>query len=147
MLAAVVLVVWQCRPPHPSARLEESPPPAAESASAREPSVEAAATNAAPAVQAQSAAGQIQSAEPQPAVRDSGALNERTLVGTKWARDGFGLEFGGNGKLLIGGRERAQWSVKGSRLRLYRDTTGEEHWLDIVGGKLIWEGKEISRVR
>jgi hypothetical protein len=48
--------------------------------------------------------------------------------------------------LLIGGRERAQWRVEGSRIRLYRDTTGEEHWLDIVGDKLMWESQEIVRV-
>ena len=74
------------------------------------------------------------------------ALNERTLVGTKWERDGFGLEFGADGKLVIGGRERAKWCVEGSRIHLYRDTTGEEHWLDIVGNKLMWEGQEIGRV-
>jgi len=73
-------------------------------------------------------------------------LNERTLVGTKWERDGFGLEFGADGRLLIGGRERAQWRVEGSRVRLYRDRTGEEHWLDIVGNKLMWKGQEIGRV-
>ena len=79
-------------------------------------------------------------------VTNSIALNERTLIGSKWKRDGFALEFGAGGKLLIGGRERAQWRVEGSRIRLYRDATGEEHWLDIVGGKLMWEGQEIGRV-
>ena len=77
---------------------------------------------------------------------DPSALNERTLVGTKWERDGFGLEFGADGKLVIGGRERAKWRVEGSRIHLYRDTTGEEHWLDIAGNKLMWEGQEIGRV-
>ena len=75
------------------------------------------------------------------------ALNERALVGTEWEREGFSLEFGADGKLFIGGRERAKWSVEGQRVRLYRDTTGEEHWLDIVGDKLMWDGQEISRVR
>ena len=51
------------------------------------------------------------------------------------------------GKLLIAGSERAKWSVQGVRIRLYRDTTGEEHWLDIVGNKLMWEGREVGRVR
>ena len=77
---------------------------------------------------------------------DPTSLTERTLVGTKWEREGLGLEFGAAGKLLIGGRERANWSVEGRRVRLYRDMTGEEHWLDIVGNKLMWEGKEIGRV-
>ena len=74
------------------------------------------------------------------------ALDERTLVGTKWARDGFALEFGPAGRLLIGGRERAQWRIEGRRVRLYRDATGEEHWLDIAGTKLLWNGQEIGRI-
>jgi hypothetical protein len=74
-------------------------------------------------------------------------LDERALVGTKWEREGFSLEFGADGRLLIGGRERARWRVEGSRVQLHRDATGEEHWLDIVGQKLLWEGQEIGRVR
>jgi hypothetical protein len=62
-------------------------------------------------------------------------------------KGGFAIEFGADGKLLIGGRERAKWRLEGRRVRLYRDTTGEEHWLDIVGDKLMWEGQEIDRVR
>ena len=77
---------------------------------------------------------------------DPNALTERTLVGTKWEREGLGLEFGADGKLLSGGRERANWRVEGQRVRLYRETTGEEHWLEIVGNKLMWEGQEIGRV-
>ena len=77
---------------------------------------------------------------------EANPLTERALVGTKWERDGFGLEFGANGNLLVGGRERAKWSVAGQRVRLYRDSTGEEHWLDIVGNKLLWNGQEIGRV-
>ena len=73
-------------------------------------------------------------------------VTEQTLVGTKWEREGIGLEFGAAGKLLIGGRQRANWSVEGQRVRLYRETTGEEHWLEIVGNKLMWEGQEIGRV-
>ena len=81
-----------------------------------------------------------------PSVVTPEALNERTLVGTKWERDGFSIEFGADGKLLIVGRPRAQWRVEGSRVLLYRDTTGEEHWLDVVGDKLLWAGQEIGRV-
>jgi len=84
----------------------------------------------------------------QPAERkaEPHALTEQNLIGTKWEREGFGLEFAANGKLLIAGHERAQWRVEGQRIRLYRDATGEEHWLDIVGPKLLWNGQEIGRV-
>jgi hypothetical protein len=86
--------------------------------------------------------------EPQPPqpIPNANELNENTLPGTRWERDGFGLQFGAGGKLLISGRERAKWRVEGRRIRLYHDTTGEEHWLDIVGDKLLWEGQEIGRV-
>src|SRR5262249_49190584 len=53
--------------------------------------------------------------EPQAAqpIANPSELNEHTLPGTKWERDGFGLEFGAGGKLLISGRERAKWRVEG----------------------------------
>ena len=90
----------------------------------------------------------LPAAGPQPSESgpDSEALTERTLVGSRWERDGFGIEFGAHGRLFIGGRQRAQWRVEGRRVRLYRGTTGEEHWLDIVGNKLLWEGQQIGRV-
>jgi hypothetical protein len=101
-----------------------------------------------PRVPAPAAPKETDSAE-SPAVENvahANTLNERTLIGTKWEREGFGLEFGADSKLLIGGRERAQWQIIDSRIRLYRDTTGEEHWLEIAGDKLMWEGQEIGRV-
>src|SRR5262245_37608209 len=85
-------------------------------------------------------------AKPAERIDDAHFLPEQTLVGTEWERDGFRLEFGAAGKLLIGGRERAEWHVEGQRIRLYRDATGEEHWLDIAGNRLMWNGQEISRV-
>jgi hypothetical protein len=151
VLAAIALAVWKFRSPPAELPRVEAPQPAAEPAS----------TPLAPVKMSEPAAtptpvspGQeptpthhnpslLQPAEP---AAEPGALNERTLVGTKWEREGFGLEFGADGKLLIGGRERARWQLEGSRIRLYRDTTSEEHWLDIVGDKLMWEGQEIGRV-
>ncbi len=87
-------------------------------------------------------AAQPRAAEP---ASDPNELNERTLVGTAWERDGFRLEFGANGQLLIAGFPRAKWRVEGRRIRLYHDTTGEEHWLEIAGDKLLWQGQEIGR--
>jgi len=82
---------------------------------------------------------------PPPELKQAEALNEGTLVGTRWQKDGVALEFGAEGRLLMGGRQRARWSVVGQRVRLYRDTTEEEHWLDIVGKSLFWQGQEIGR--
>jgi hypothetical protein len=146
VLAALVLVAWTLTRPPAEAPLvpsEQAAPPVADASSppveSREPAAApqkpaAAKTNGAESPLVASAAGPM-------------ALDERTLIGTKWEREQFAIEFGANGKLLIGGRERAQWRVEGPRVRLYRDTTGEEHWLDIVSNRLMWEGREIGRVR
>jgi len=149
VLAAIALAMWRfVSPPTGVPRVEarKPAPDRAAAPAARFETPEPAATLAHfPPAQESPAPTQSSFAESQSVVHPS-ALNERTLVGTKWERDGFGLEFGADGKLVIGGRERAKWRVEGSRIHLYRDTTGEEHWLDIVGNKLMWEGQEIGRV-
>jgi len=142
VLVALVLAAWTfTRPPAeaplvPShvAAARASSPPAEPAKPAAAPQPAATQTNRTESPQVESAA-------------DPEALNERTLVGTKWERERFAIEFGTDGKLLIGGRERAQWRVEGSRIRLYRAATGEEHWLDIASNRLMWEGQEIGRVR
>ena len=134
------------RVPALRATLEEAPVSTAEPVAAPGPPIDQSVTNRSLAVRARSASNQPQSAVAPPAVLKPIALNEQTLAGTKWGQGAFSLEFGHNGKLLMGGREHAQWQVQGSRIRLYRGATGEEHWLDIVGDKLMWEGQEISRV-
>ena len=140
VLAAAALVAWRFTSPPVEVLPVKAPPILPEPLATTQPTVE---TREAAAAPESLPPARQQSAKPVP---DPDALNERTLVGTKWARDGFGLEFGADGRLLIGGRERAQWRVEGQRIRLYRDTTGEEHWLDIAGHKLMWEGQEIGRV-
>ena len=149
VLTAIALATWRfVSPPTGVPRVEarKPAPDRAAAPAARFETPEPAATLAHfPPAQESPAPTQSSFAESRSVV-DPSALNERTLVGTKWERDGFGLEFGADGKLVIGGRERAKWRVEGSRIHLYRDTTGEEHWLDIAGNKLMWEGQEIGRV-
>lgn len=144
-LAAVALVLWKFVSAPGEAPTRNSLDADLPAMQTPQPAV---APDTVPRVPAPAALKETNSAESHPAgnVTNAGALNEYTLIGTKWERDGFGLEFGLEGKLFIGGRERAQWQIIGSRIRLYRDTTGEEHWLDIVGDKLTWEGQEIGRV-
>ena len=113
------------------ATLEEAPVSTAEPVAPPGPPIDQSVTNRGLAVRARSASNQTPSAVAPPAVLKPIVLNEQTLAATKWRQGAFSLEFGDNGKLLIG---------------LYRDTTGEEHWVDIVGDKLMWEGQEISRV-
>jgi len=147
VLAVVALGVWRFSLPQPAAHREEAPVSTAEPVTAPGPPIVKGGTNRALAAQARTPSDPAQPTNAPPTDPDSSsALNERTLAGTRWARGPFSVEFGKGGKLLIGGRDRAQWRVEGSRIRLYRDATGEEHWLDIVGNKLMWEGEEISRV-
>lgn len=75
------------------------------------------------------------------------AINEQTIVGTEWGDDRFKLEFGPNGKLLIGGSVRANWSIEGSRVKLYSNDGREVHWLDIEGNKLTWNGEPVGRFK
>ncbi len=151
-LAAIALATWRFMSRPAESSLGDASPVASGPASRRPPPVGRpkpfAAPDSIPPLPAGLDATRTNPAESRLAepVADPNALNERTLVGTKWEREGFGIEFGADGKLMIGGRERAKWRVEGQRIRLYRDTTGEEHWLDIVGNKLMWEGQEIGRV-
>ena len=144
-LAVVALAAWRFLSPQAEAPVGNATQPVSEAADATPPPVEtlatAAATDRVPPGRepAQRSPAASQRADPK-------ALNERTLVGTKWEREGFGIEFGADGKLLIGGRERAKWRVEGLRICLYRDTTGEEHWLEIVGNRLMWQDQDIGRV-
>jgi len=149
VLTAIALATWRFVSPPTEAPLLEARKPPPDRAAAPAPRFETPepAASLAPFPPAQESPAPTQSSFAESrSVVDPSALNERTLVGTKWERDGFGLEFGADGKLVIGGRERAKWRVEGSRIHLYRDTTGEEHWLDIAGNKLMWEGQEIGRV-
>ena len=148
VLAGVAVATWRFMSPSAEvafvARPQTMPAPAGSAPTVKPPEAVAAPARV-PPPQDEPRQTSLVALQPAEHRNDSNSLTERTLVGTKWERDGFALEFGAAGKLLIGGRERAKWSVVGQRVRLYRDTTGEEHWLDIVGDKLMWNGQEIGR--
>jgi hypothetical protein len=148
LLAAVALATRRFVSPTAAVKLATASESVAESAAIIRPPVNSPEAVAAsvPSLRNDPLQSGVAAALPSERLDDPIALTERTLVGTKWEREGFGLEFGAAGRLLIGGRERAKWIVEGRRVRLYRDTTGEEHWLEIVGDKLMWNGHEIRRV-
>ena len=72
-------------------------------------------------------------------------ITEETLTGVKYKEfDGkVEVEFAANHKWLINGRERAKWEIVGSKVRIY-DDKGEEHWVDIDGDKLLFEGQRLE---
>src|SRR5207237_1225666 len=95
-LAAVALVAWRFLSPPGEPPLGNAPQSASETADATLPRLETAPTPAAPhpvvpgqdPLQSSPAASQRDGPDADPY-----ALNERTLVGTKWEREGFGIEF------------------------------------------------------
>lgn len=86
-------------------------------------------------------------------------LNARTLAGTKWMPDmvpgssqgmmrnkQLEIEFAPDGTWRINNNIRAKWVVEGKRVKIF-DDKGEVHYLDIEGDKLMFEGKEVQRLK
>lgn len=77
-------------------------------------------------------------------------LSGETLKGTKWSMGARGdvkivCEFADNGEWRVNGETKARWQVIGDRVRIYNDDLGEEHYVDIDGDKLTFDGEVISR--
>ncbi len=72
-------------------------------------------------------------------------LTAETLSGTSWKQDNIAVKFHSDGQWEMNGRVCAKWEVQGSRVRIY-DGQGEEHFVDIAGDTLEFEGKKIGRV-
>jgi hypothetical protein len=72
------------------------------------------------------------------------SLTAETLAGTTWEDGMVTVSFLPDGRWEMNGRICAKWEVEGSRVRIY-DDKGEEHFVDIVGDNLEFEGKIIVR--
>lgn len=84
---------------------------------------------------------------PEKGLDELAAINEQTIVGTEWGDAKFKLEFGPQGKLIIGGNVRANWRIEGDRIKLYSNDGREVHWLDIEGNRLTWNGEPVGRFK
>lgn len=71
-------------------------------------------------------------------------LTAETLAGTTWEDGMVIVNFLPDGRWKMNERICAKWEVEGSRVRIY-DDKGEEHFVDIVGDNLEFEGKTIAR--
>src|SRR2546429_9287570 len=103
-LPAIALATWRFVPPPTEAPLLEARKPPPDRAAAPAPRFETPepAASLAPFPPAQESPAPTQSSFAESrSVVDPTALNERTHVGTKRERDGFGLAFGADGKLVI----------------------------------------------
>ena len=72
------------------------------------------------------------------------SLTAETLAGTTWQDGMVIVNFLPDGRWEMNGRICAKWEVEGSRVRIY-DDKGEEHFVDIVGDNLEFEGKIIAK--
>ena len=78
---------------------------------------------------------------PQPAT-----LTADTLAGTRWKHDLVDVRFLSDGRWEMNGRICAKWEVEGNRVRIF-DDKGEEHFVDIQGDSLVFNGQKIARVQ
>jgi len=74
------------------------------------------------------------------------AITAETLAGCTYTQGRLEIEFAPNGIWKVNGNPRAKWRIEGGRVRMY-DDKGEEHFLDIAGNKLLFNGEEIKVTR
>jgi len=57
------------------------------------------------------------------------------------------IEYAPDGVWKVNGNPRAKWTIEGNRVKIYKDGTDEVHYIDIVGNKLVYDGKELNMTR
>lgn len=57
------------------------------------------------------------------------------------------FEYAPNGEWKVNGNVRAKWTIEGNKVKIYKDGTDEVHYIDIVGNKLVYNGKEVNMTR
>ncbi|MDX9973948.1 MAG: hypothetical protein RBU21_13270 [FCB group bacterium] len=72
-------------------------------------------------------------------------LTAETLKGTKWKGDMVDFNFLPDGRWQMGNRICAKWEVEGGRVRVYSES-GEEHFFDIQGESLAFEGRKLGKL-
>jgi len=108
-----------------------------------------------PAARASVAPRPMDDPEPEPAVpteeppaeppAEPATLTAESLAGTKWEQGPVNMKFLPDGRWEMNGRICAKWEVEGNRIRIF-DDNGEEHFVDIEGDTLTFNGQEIARV-
>ncbi len=57
------------------------------------------------------------------------------------------IEFGANGEWKMNGNVRAQWTIEGDRVKIYKEGTDEIHYVDIINNKLVHNGEVLELTR
>lgn len=73
-------------------------------------------------------------------------ITEQSLTGAKYEVDKVVMEFAADKKWTVNGEAKAMWAIEGNRVKIY-DDKGEEHFLDIKGDKLSFEGQPVELSR
>lgn len=78
-------------------------------------------------------------------------ITVETLTGCKEVQDfknaQLVIEYAPDGVWKVNGNARAKWTIEGNRVKIYKDGTDEVHYIDIVGNKLVYDGKELNMTR
>ncbi|MBX7258063.1 MAG: hypothetical protein K1Y02_17005 [Candidatus Hydrogenedentes bacterium] len=141
LLCAGGVLTWQLMekskpaPTQPAAQLKQQPPIPAKPAL-----VPVVAEVSAP-TKAEDRAAQ---SSPAPQAAAETPLTAETLAGTRWQDDKIDIAFLPDGRWQMNGRICAKWEVNGDKVRIF-DDKGEEHFVDIVGSSLAFNGKKIGR--
>lgn len=80
-----------------------------------------------------------------PAAAEGVALNAQTIVGSKWKYQAFEFDFEPDGALKVNGQIPGKWSIEGNKLKV--SAMSNEYVVDIQGSKLVFEGKDLQRVK
>jgi hypothetical protein len=89
------------------------------------------------------AQAEAKAAEP---VAAANTLTAETLAGTSWQDGQINVAFLPDGRWQMNGRICAKWEVSGDKVRIY-DDKGEEHFVDIVGDSLAFNGQIIGKAK
>lgn len=142
LLFAGGIVCWQLLANHePVAPQTAVPPKVAQPASATPATPPPAAPVASVAPPAPLAAAPAETPAPEP---ERPLLTAETLQGTSWEDGRISMAFLPDGRWQMNGRVCAKWEVLGDKVRIF-DDKGEEHFVDIVGDSLAFNGKKIAK--
>lgn len=147
VVGAIGLFVWNMRPTDQQGEAAPSPEAGPGITNVRSGAAEPVAPAEAPEPET---AEEPQAPAPAPTDESAvatGALTAERLRGTEWEQGKVKSEFLPDGRWSMNGRICARWEVLGDKVRIYDDEKNEEHFLDIVGDTLEFNGKKLGRLK
>lgn len=160
LLGALGVIAWQMWP-------KDTPPPAPEAPKATKPAPQPAQVQVVPPPEAPEVQAAVPAEPPAipeevgtepveqaPAEEDpfgGRPITIQTLTGCKEVQQFQGaqivMEYARNGEWKVNGNVRAKWTIEDGRVKVYKDGSEEVHYVDIVGNKLQYNGKDVPLTR